>query len=164
MILGWAITNHQRTPLCPLQPPPTCGVPRDTLAPRTAELFLVDPPAPHRGAGGGRLDVGAGDVLWPLNRREQATVACPTGVWGYSGRTEGGGRAHPPGHGAVATVTYTIPPGGCFFTGPWTVTCSFLRMLRWLAAFCRPLRPCSLWCRFRAGGESYLMCRTYCSV
>ena len=31
--------------------------------------------------------------------------------------------------------------GCCFFTGPWTVTRSALRMLRWVAAFCRPLRP-----------------------
>ena len=32
-------------------------------------------------------------------------------------------------------------PSGCSFTGPWTVTRSDLRMLRRLAAFCRPLRP-----------------------
>ena len=30
-------------------------------------------------------------------------------------------------------------PSGCFFTGPWTVTRSSLRMLRQVAAFCRPL-------------------------
>ena len=34
-----------------------------------------------------------------------------------------------------------IPSGGCSFTGPWTVTRSPLRMLRRVAAFCRPLRP-----------------------
>ena len=34
-----------------------------------------------------------------------------------------------------------IPSGCCFFTGPWTVTRSSLRMLRPVAAFCRPLRP-----------------------
>ena len=34
-----------------------------------------------------------------------------------------------------------IPSGCCSFTGPWTVTCSSLRMLRRVAAFCRPLRP-----------------------
>ena len=34
-----------------------------------------------------------------------------------------------------------IPSGRCFFTGPWTVTRSSLRMLRRVAAFCRPLRP-----------------------
>ena len=34
-----------------------------------------------------------------------------------------------------------IPSGCCFFTGPWTLTRSSLRMLRWVASFCRPLRP-----------------------
>ena len=34
-----------------------------------------------------------------------------------------------------------IPFGCCIFTGPWTVTRSSLRMLRRVAAFCRPLRP-----------------------
>ena len=34
-----------------------------------------------------------------------------------------------------------IPSGCCFFTGPWTVTRSSLRMLRQVAAFCWPLRP-----------------------
>ena len=34
-----------------------------------------------------------------------------------------------------------IPSGCCFFTGPWTVTRSYLHMLRRIAAFCRPLRP-----------------------
>ena len=34
-----------------------------------------------------------------------------------------------------------IPSGFCFFTGPWTVPRSSLRMLRRVAAFCRPLRP-----------------------
>ena len=34
-----------------------------------------------------------------------------------------------------------IPFGCCFFTGPWTVTRSSLRVLRRVAAFCRPLRP-----------------------
>ena len=32
-------------------------------------------------------------------------------------------------------------PSGCSFTGPWAVTRSSLRMLRRVAAFCRPLRP-----------------------
>ena len=34
-----------------------------------------------------------------------------------------------------------IPSGRCFCTGPWTVTRSSLRMLRRVAAFCRPLQP-----------------------
>ena len=37
-----------------------------------------------------------------------------------------------------------IPSGCCFFTGPWTVTRSSLRMLRRVAAFCWPLRPALL--------------------
>ena len=41
-----------------------------------------------------------------------------------------------------------IPSGGCFPTGPWTVTRSSLRMLRWVAAFCRPLRPVFLLASF----------------
>ena len=44
----------------------------------------------------------------------------------------GGGYPHPP---------CDIPSGCCSFTGPWTVTRSSLRMLRRVAAFCRPLRP-----------------------
>ena len=34
-----------------------------------------------------------------------------------------------------------IPSGCCSFTGPWTVTRSYLRMLCRVAAFCQPLRP-----------------------
>ena len=34
-----------------------------------------------------------------------------------------------------------IPSGCCLFTGPWTVTRTSLRMLRRVAAFCRPLQP-----------------------
>ena len=45
------------------------------------------------------------------------------------------GRATPP------PPLCAIPSGCCSFTGPWTVTRSSLRMLRRVAAFCRPLRP-----------------------
>ena len=50
----------------------------------------------------------------------------------------GGGGA--PG-GGVTPPLRDIPSGCCSFTGPWTVTRSALRMLRRVAAFCRPLRP-----------------------
>ena len=33
------------------------------------------------------------------------------------------------------------PLGCCFFTEPWTVIRSSLRMLRRVTAFCQPLRP-----------------------
>ena len=44
-----------------------------------------------------------------------------------------------------------IPSGCCFFTGPWTVTRSSLRMLHRVAAFCRPLRPVLLLVSFLRG-------------
>ena len=42
---------------------------------------------------------------------------------------------------AIPCPLCDIPSGCCSFTGPWTVTRSSLRMLRRVAAFCRPLRP-----------------------
>ena len=47
----------------------------------------------------------------------------------------GGGSSPPP------PPPCDIPSGRCSFTGPWTVTRPPLRMLRRVAAFCRPLRP-----------------------
>ena len=46
----------------------------------------------------------------------------------------------PPVSGSKAPLR-DIPFGCCFFTGPWTVTHSSLRMLRRVTAFCWPLRP-----------------------
>ena len=46
-----------------------------------------------------------------------------------------------PGLWRLVAPLCDIPSGCCSFTGPWTVTRSSLRMLRWVAAFCRPLRP-----------------------
>ena len=51
-----------------------------------------------------------------------------------------------------------IPSGCCSVTGPWTVTRSSLRMLRRVAAFCRPLQPALLlvsFLRSRFGGGGY---------
>ena len=45
------------------------------------------------------------------------------------------------GRACTAPPPCDIPSGCCSFTGPWTVTRSSLRMLRRVAAFCRPLRP-----------------------
>ena len=50
----------------------------------------------------------------------------------------GGGGLTPP---LTPLPLCDIPSGCCSFTGPWTVTRSSLRMLRRVAAFCRPLRP-----------------------
>ena len=43
--------------------------------------------------------------------------------------------------GGSSRLLCDMPSGCCFFTGPWTVTRSSLRMLRRVAAFCRLLRP-----------------------
>ena len=47
----------------------------------------------------------------------------------------------PPSSARCTAPLCDIPSCCCFFTGPWTVTRSSLRMLRRVAAFCRPLRP-----------------------
>ena len=75
--------------------------------------------------------------LYPSGLTERlAEIDTPgyTFVWreGGGGALGGDGGARPP---------CDIPSGCCFFTGPWTVTRSSLRMLRRVAAFCRPLRP-----------------------
>ena len=51
------------------------------------------------------------------------------------------------------------PSGCCSFTEPWTVTRPSLRMLRRVAAFCRPLRPVLLLVSFprsRGPGQCWL--------
>ena len=65
--------------------------------------------------------------------------------WGAS--STGHGLALPGGGGGAAACAplpdplCDSPSGCCSFTGPWTVTRSSLRMLRRVAAFCRPLQP-----------------------
>ena len=56
------------------------------------------------------------------------------------------GRVRAVGTQASCAVPHLVPPcdvlsGCCFFTGPWTVRRPSLRVLRRVAAFCRPLRP-----------------------
>ena len=48
----------------------------------------------------------------------------------------------------IAHPLCDIPPGCCFFTGPWIVTRSSLCMLRRVAAFCWSLRPVLLLASF----------------
>ena len=68
--------------------------------------------------------------LCPMEQQDNAPTQGPPGVAGTAPRVS----APPP-------PPCDIPSGCCFFTGPWTVTRSSLRMLRRGAAFCRPLRP-----------------------
>ena len=51
--------------------------------------------------------------------------------------------------GGVLAPLCDIPSGCCSFPGPWTVTRSSLRMLRRVAAFCRPLQPVLLLVSFQ---------------
>ena len=51
-----------------------------------------------------------------------------------------------------------IPSRCCSFTGPWTVTRSSLRMLRRVAAFCRPLRPVLLLVSFPRSRSPVVWC------
>ena len=67
-------------------------------------------------------------------------------AWGGGGLRAGecdwGRQKHKGGGGVLLCDTpCDIPSGRCLFTGPRTVTRSSLRMLRRVAAFCRPLRP-----------------------
>ena len=61
------------------------------------------------------------------------------------------------GMGPRASPLWDISSGCCSFTGPWTVTCSSLRMLRRVAAFCRPLRPVLLLVSFPVRGSQWLV-------
>ena len=67
---------------------------------------------------------------------------CGAGGGGTGRRTcSGRGRRGGGRWAAHAPPPCGMPSGCCFFTGPWTGTRSSLRMLRRVAAFCRPLRP-----------------------
>ena len=75
---------------------------------------------------------GGGGAIGPNATHQNPQLSVKTG-WG------GGGFAYK--DRARLPPLCDIPSGCCSFTGPWTVTRSSLRMLRRVAAFCRPLRP-----------------------
>ena len=74
----------------------------------------------------------------PLKQKENCTWPTTRGLTRVQGG-EGDGRGCLAKGGRYPPCD--IPSGCCSFTGPWTVTRSSLRMLRRVAAFCRPLRP-----------------------
>ena len=82
---------------------------------------------------------GSGGAGWspPFVPSAASLLAAPTAPPSHGGSWDGQGFL---GGGGPAPLC-DIPSGRCFFTGPWTVTRSSLRMLRRVAAFCRPLRP-----------------------
>ena len=74
--------------------------------------------------------------LQNLLRRVPTGRTCPENVAEVPGHAL---REHPKQY--LPEPLCDIPSDCCSFTGPWTLTRSALRMLRWVAAFCRPLRP-----------------------
>ena len=96
------------------------------------------------GAGAGPCGRGRGGVEAKVP--QQPAVWCPrhvlcSGAGNCLKTPPGGGGARSVPWPAPADPLCDIPSGCCFFTGPWTVTRSSLRMLRRVATFCRPLRP-----------------------
>ena len=83
--------------------------------------------------------------VWPGGSKEGGSQPHPPHPPHILGPEAGRGRGYTPGQRCIGrgggSPLCDIPSGCCFFTGPWTVTRSSLRMLRWVAAFCRPLRP-----------------------
>ena len=103
----------------PILPSPPGQAPHHSHTRTYANISMSSPfpPLPHAGA--------RGTTRW---RPVRCGVAQCAGAEGARGPCS----AHP---------LCDISSGCGFFTGPWTVTHSSLRMLRRVAAFCRPLRP-----------------------
>ena len=113
--------------------------------------------SPVHGAEAGARD-SLSDDMPPCPRQSDAApgpdVCHPPGPFGRGGMCPGTAAPRPRvtglpvqrlGGGGVQRLNppppCDSPSGCCSFTGPWTVTRSSLRMLRRVAAFCRPLRP-----------------------
>ena len=103
------------------------------------------PPPPREGASEGRLSFFHVSHAYPMTKPLALSQSVPVPVPVTVSLQEGGG-GHPP---LVVSRSITLPPPPCVtfrrgavsLQGPWTVTRSSLRMLRRVAAFCRPLRP-----------------------
>ena len=134
--------------------------PSGPSAPNAAAISLISRPYVHPSGGctgvqGQDMRVWAGmqyDAViqgrWDTPRPHVCSAHTPADSTGpykrLTGRPVGGGESF----GALEKPQLPPPPplcdipsGCCSFTGPWTVTRSSLRMLRRVAAFCRPLRP-----------------------
>ena len=100
---------------------------------------LRRPDKPAAANGGGTWQ----EIAETRSREGHPTAAAPPRpVTGGPAATRGARRGPvTPSPGQLRSPPRDIPSGCCSFTGPWTVTRSPLRMLRRVAAFCRPLRP-----------------------
>ena len=118
-------------------------------------VLVVSTEPPDDGGGGGSLGAGGYGLIRTTGQAAVGTaVLSATQASGRPAmtawlmpraRAKGSEFLPPPpwkGHPERAAVPLCdIPSGRGFFTGPWTVTRSSLRMLRRVAAFCWPLRP-----------------------
>ena len=123
-------------------PPPPQWAHAGTAAPRNRfELPQTDPSGTPRPRGRWcRWRVW--HTIWHRWHRRDLQPRCcrapsASSRWGERHAQHWGGG----GHEVTPPPPCDIPSRCCFFTGPWTVARSSLRMLRRGAAFCRPLRP-----------------------
>ena len=105
-------------------------------------------PPPSEGLGRSYLAIVITPPLWACTVRTRRVVGCvtlslspPRRVGGVHKGPGGGGWMHWKGGGGGSPPCVTFRRGVVSLRGPWTVTRSSLRMLRRVAAFCRPLRP-----------------------
>ena len=144
---GWPHPGLPDTPRpCPVAVCPAGARPPHPLDARATTHSVTAVSPSHQRLGGGlgmvsspggceatQPEAGArscGGGCAPL--RPTQTQPTPSAVYGFEGKG---------GYLGWIPPLCDIPSGCCSFTGPWTVTRSSLRMLRWVATFCRPLRP-----------------------
>ena len=137
-----SIANH---PSALLYPPAPLGCSECSVL---AQAAILSARAPHPPVICRGIDLAGGPVpttkvRWsPRQGLSIASFSCcqiftAIHTYGQSFPQRGGG----PRGGVLDPPLCDIPSGCCSFTGPWTVTRSSLRMLRRVAAFCRPVRP-----------------------
>ena len=113
--------------------------------------FLLSAPPPPGGGGGVVPDRDAGSYMnpdTPAKKRENGRKQTPPKTK-MDAPNDHNARARTGTHIITdANIPYRpasplcgMPSGCCFCTAPRTVTRSSLGMLRWVAAFCRPLQP-----------------------
>ena len=125
----------------PLATPPRPSL--DPLPPQGAASIGLSPPRAPEGLGGGFSLPLCSSPQPPTTGSQTHHLPAPGGhnpaAPTHCGATRLRRGRHIPRMEIVPLCD--IPSGCCSFAGPWTVTRSSLRMLRRVAAFCRPLRP-----------------------
>ena len=151
----FAVPLSQRTPRVCLRVRAQGGVVRDGPGcPKSCACATSPPPPGMHWKGGGYPPPGRPAYAQPLSPSRQVPVSTalvpdgnrPQPLW------QPPPTACPTARGTASEVPSLLMhpcplcdiPSGCYsFTRPWTVTRSSLRMLRRVAAFCRPVGWCS---------------------